>query len=149
MSPQSGFDQDENDKIDDDEAGFGLGMLGLASPTLPSDDMMVPPLNFSMVRRAELMDFSSIFFCYLPCGTTVVVRSFGSGSKRHSLLDAVRTLSATRRTASQYKYIATVHFNSILQQSVSDRSGIVRYPTSHSLEYFSSSVHAAELLLSV
>lgn len=50
---QNGFDQDENDKFNDNGEGFGLGLLGLASPTLPSDDMVVPPLNFSMVRSKK------------------------------------------------------------------------------------------------
>ena len=31
------------------DAGFGLGLPGLASLTLPSETMVVPPLNFSMV----------------------------------------------------------------------------------------------------
>lgn len=33
-----------------DEPGFGLGLPGLASLTLPAEGMVVPPLNFSMVR---------------------------------------------------------------------------------------------------
>lgn len=35
-----------------DEPGFGLGLPGLASLTLPTEHMVVPPLNFSMVRVA-------------------------------------------------------------------------------------------------
>lgn len=35
-----------------DEPGFGLGLPGLASLTLPTEHMAVPPLNFSMVRVA-------------------------------------------------------------------------------------------------
>lgn len=104
VSSQSGFDQDKND----DEAGFGLGLLGLASPTLPSDDMMVPPLNFSMVRRAELMNFCDIVFCYLPCGTTV---QWCAGlAVGHSLLDAVRTFCIT------VQYSVLQHLYSILYQ---------------------------------
>lgn len=34
---------------EEDEPGFGLGLPGLASLTLSSDNMVVPPLNFSMV----------------------------------------------------------------------------------------------------
>lgn len=33
-----------------DEPGFGLGFPGLAAPSLPYKDMVVPPLNFAMVR---------------------------------------------------------------------------------------------------
>lgn len=33
------------------EPGFGLGLPGLAAPTLPSRNMVVPPLNFAMVSR--------------------------------------------------------------------------------------------------
>ena len=32
------------------DPGFGLGLPGLASLTLPSESMVVPPLNFAMVR---------------------------------------------------------------------------------------------------
>lgn len=32
------------------DTGFGLGLPGLASLTLPSETMVVPPLNFAMVR---------------------------------------------------------------------------------------------------
>lgn len=34
---------------EEDEPGFGLGLPGLASLTLSSESMVVPPLNFSMV----------------------------------------------------------------------------------------------------
>lgn len=34
------------------DPGFGLGLPGLASLTLPSKSMVVPPLNFAMVRAS-------------------------------------------------------------------------------------------------
>lgn len=44
------LEHEENDSYD--EPGFGLGLPGLASIALPAEDMVVPPLNFSMVRHA-------------------------------------------------------------------------------------------------
>lgn len=35
------------------DPGFGLGLPGLASLTLPSESMVVPPLNFAMVRSSR------------------------------------------------------------------------------------------------
>ncbi|CAB1100477.1 unnamed protein product [Ectocarpus sp. CCAP 1310/34] len=46
-------EMDADDKLEnltaEEEPGYGLGLPGLASLTLPSDGMVVPPLNFSMV----------------------------------------------------------------------------------------------------
>lgn len=36
------------------DQGFGLGLPGLASLTLPSQDMVVPPLNYAMVSDGSL-----------------------------------------------------------------------------------------------
>ncbi len=41
-----------------DDDGFGLGLPGLASLTLPSESMVVPPLNFSMVSVHEPYPYS-------------------------------------------------------------------------------------------
>ena len=40
-----------------DEPGVGLGLPGLASLTLPSENMVVPPLNFARVRSVCLGSF--------------------------------------------------------------------------------------------
>lgn len=47
---QNGSAQAENGDGTHDEPGVGLGLPGLASLTLPTEHMVVPPLNFSMVR---------------------------------------------------------------------------------------------------
>lgn len=36
------------------DPGFGLGLPGLASLTLPSESMVVPPLNFATVRISRI-----------------------------------------------------------------------------------------------
>lgn len=45
----SGQDAETGREDVQDDVGFGLGLPGLASLTLPSETMVVPPLNFSMV----------------------------------------------------------------------------------------------------
>lgn len=56
LAPQTEMDAD--DKLEnltaEEEPGYGLGLPGLASLTLPSDGMVVPPLNFSMVSLAVI-----------------------------------------------------------------------------------------------
>lgn len=47
---QNGAAEDEENGTYD-EPGFGLGLPGLASLALPTEDMVVPPLNFAMVRN--------------------------------------------------------------------------------------------------
>lgn len=46
---QSEVHDKEQETEEEDEPGFGLGLPGLASLTLSSEGMVVPPLNFSMV----------------------------------------------------------------------------------------------------
>lgn len=53
---QNQYEADDKERAtEEDEPGFGLGLRGLASVTLPSESMVVPPLNFSMVRLAAAM----------------------------------------------------------------------------------------------
>lgn len=47
----------EGETEEEDEPGFGLGLPGLASLTLSSESMVVPPLNFSMVCYVRLQQF--------------------------------------------------------------------------------------------
>lgn len=49
---QRGVEMEDNEQSDD-EPGVGLGLPGLASFTLPSEDMIVPPLNFAMVGNEK------------------------------------------------------------------------------------------------
>lgn len=49
---QGGVEAEDNEQSDDGP-GVGLGLPGLASLTLPSEDMVVPPLNFAMVRNGK------------------------------------------------------------------------------------------------
>lgn len=55
---QEGLD-DHGDEPELDQ-GFGLGFLGLAALTLPSQDMVVPPLNYAMVRMSEMLPLSVV-----------------------------------------------------------------------------------------
>lgn len=57
-------EQEQQECSDEDEPeldqGFGLGFLGLAALTLPSQDMVVPPLNYAMVRTRYFMSLSVV-----------------------------------------------------------------------------------------
>lgn len=54
VTSQNGAAQAEDEEDGTyDEPGFGLGLPGLSSLSLPTEHMVVPPLNFSMVRVAK------------------------------------------------------------------------------------------------
>lgn len=81
---QSSADVDEGEPVEEDEPGFGLGFPGLASATLPAEDMVVPPLNFAMVSDALVLFKACIALrsrsvsmreCYSLCATFVNLSS--------------------------------------------------------------------------
>ena len=65
------------------DPGFGLGLPGLASLTLPSEGMVVPPLNFAMVSNmhtfvARPADGPSKLLSKHCCGSTRSVATLDS-----------------------------------------------------------------------
>lgn len=50
---QAGLHDEQDGDLLELDQGFGLGFLGLAALTLPSQAMVVPPLNYAMVSRRD------------------------------------------------------------------------------------------------
>lgn len=110
------------------EPGYGLGFGGLASPTLPTEDMAVPPLNFSMVRALATQanadslsrrigdSMPALCFIFVGAGTTcclafetiMSVKSFRAlprfSKHRTAYVQQGFTLRTTRRSAALTSY---------------------------------------------